>query len=141
MQTRRWVNQSQPQTLVIATFLLYAGVVFVLLGSNNAVGLGVAIVGDAFKNANAARQIENFGRLFIAVGGAGAGYLIANEKKVGYLLGLVVAALPLVTKLLIMVRFHVGLFDFDLVNVLFEVALVALIVHPQSRSYVRLWFK
>ena len=141
MQTRRWVNQSQPQTLVIATFLLYAGVLFVLLG-NNATYIGQAVFGfDSLDAARRASQLENVAQVFIAVGGAGAGYLIANEKRIGYFLGIAVAALPLVAKLLLMVRFSVGLFDFNLVSVIFEVALLALILHPQSRSYVRLWFK
>ena len=51
------------------------------------------------------------------------------------------AALPLVADLIIMVRYHVSPFDFDLVTLLFQVALLALILHAQSRSYVRLWFK
>ncbi len=133
MQTRRWVNQSQPQTLVIATFLLYFGAVFVVLG--NGPQLGAAIGGS---NANA---IENLARVFVAVGGVYAGYAIANEQKLGYYIGIAVAALPLVAKVLIMVRYHVGPFDFDLVNLLFEVALLALILHTQSRNYVRIWFK
>ncbi len=133
MQTRRWVNQSQPQTLQIAVFLLYFGAVWVLLGSGPQVGVAV---GGA--NANA---IENFARLFIAVGGVYAGYAISNEQKLGYYVGIAVAALPLVAKIVIMVRYSVGLFDFDLVNLLFEIALLALILHTQSRNYVRIWFK
>lgn len=140
MQTRRWTNQSLPQTLQIAVFLLYAGVVFVFLGSSKT-GIGLAIAGNSFSSIDTANQIENIAQLFIAVGGAFAGYFIANEKKNGYFVGLGVAALPLLAKLLIMVRFSIGLFDFDLVGLMFEIAMFALLVHPQSRSYVKLWFK
>ena len=141
MQTRRWVNQSQPQTLVIATYLLYFNVVFVLLG-NNSTGIGQAVAGvDSLQQLHRANNIENFAQLFLAVGGAGAAYLMANEKKVGYYLAIAVAALPLVAKVLLMVRFHIGLFDFSLVTLAFEIALMALILHTQSRNYVRLWFK
>lgn len=143
MQTRRWVNQSQPQTLVIATFLLYFNVVFVLLDRGSySIGIGPAIAGiNSVAQLDRAQNIENFAQLFIAVGGAGAAYLIANEKKIGYYLGVAVAALPLIAKLLLMIRFHVGLFDFPLTTLAYEIALLALILHTQSRNYVRLWFK
>ena len=37
METRRWINQSQPQTLYIAVFLLYINAAFTLLfGLNDA---------------------------------------------------------------------------------------------------------
>lgn len=134
VQTRRWVNQSQPQTLVIATFLLYAGVVFVVLGNG-------PHVGPAFGSASNADLLENLGRLFVAVGGAGAGYLIAQEKRVGYYLGIAVAALPLVAKLVFCFRFQISPLSLDLVEWLFDIAVFALIVHTQSRNYVRLWFK
>jgi hypothetical protein len=141
VQTRRWVNQSQPQTLVIATYLLYFNVVFVLLGDNDT-GIGPAIAGlNTLDQLHRANTIENIAQLFLAVGGAGAAYLLANEKKIGYYLAIAVAALPLVAKLLLMVRFKVGLFDFPLVTLAFEIALLALILHTQSRNYVRLWFK
>jgi hypothetical protein len=130
VQTRRWVNQSQPQTLVIATFLLYFNVVWVILGSHTNVGAAL--------NSTSA---ENLARLFVAVGGVAAGYLISNEKRVGYFLGIAVAALPLVADLVIIARYHVNPLDFDLVTLLFQIALLALILHTQSRNYVRLWFK
>ncbi len=127
------MNQSQPQTLQISVFLLYFGAVWVVLGSSPE--LGAAIGG-----ANA-QTIDNFARLFVAVGGVYAGYAISNEQKLGWFVGIAVAVLPLVAKVLIMIKYHVGLFDFDLVNLLFEIALVALILHTQSRNYVRIWFK
>ena len=130
MQTRRWVNQSQPQTLFFSTILLYFNVVWVILGSRTNVGA-------ALNSASA----ENLARLFIAVGGAAAGYLISNEKKVGYYLGVAVAALPLLADVAVMARYHVSPFDFDLVTLLFQIAQLALILHVQSRNYVRLWFK
>jgi hypothetical protein len=135
VQTRRWVNQSQPQTLVIATFLLYAGVVFIILGSGTGLGFAIANTIDG------ANSIENLARLFVAVGGAFAGYQIAQEKKIGYYLGIAVAGLPLAAKLIAVLRDRIDFVDLDLVNLLFEIALLALILHTQSRSYVRLWFK
>ncbi|HVE94572.1 MAG TPA: hypothetical protein VNB24_06595 [Acidimicrobiales bacterium] len=137
MQTRRWTNQGLPQMLQIAVFLLYFGAFWAVLG--NSAPLGFALDGQSFTGTG--RTIDQFTRLFVVVGSAAGGYLISNERKLGYTLGVAVAALPLVAYLLIMVRFRVSPFSFDLVGVLFDVALFALLVHPQSRSYVRLWFK
>jgi hypothetical protein len=36
---------------------------------------------------------------------------------------------------------HASLLSGGLINLLFEVALVALLLHPQSRDYQRIWFK
>jgi len=146
VQTRRWVNQSQPQTLFFSTILLYFNVVWVILKLDSASGLlGVAIDGSKQGGqlfvGDLGSTINNFTRLFIAVGGAAAGYLISNEKKYGYYLGVAVAALPLVAEAIIVVRFAYSPFNFDLVTLLFQVAQLALILHTQSRNYVRLWFK
>jgi hypothetical protein len=72
-----------------------------------------------------------FGLLLVAevVGGLG----IANERKVGYWLAVVIAVLPL-----IFVVLNPG--AASLLSLIFEIALVALLLHPQSRSYKRTWF-
>ena len=143
VQTRRWTNQGLPQMLQIAVFLLYFGAFWAVLG--NAAQLGLAIdgrkVGDFLAYGETGQRIDQFVRLFTVVGSAVAGYFISNEKKLGYTLGVVVAALPLVATALIVLRFQYSPFNFDLVGLLFDIALFALLVHPQSRSYVRLWFK
>jgi hypothetical protein len=106
METRRWTNPSQPQTLQIAVFLLYINAVLDIL----------------------------FGALFslqgvlMAAGGVAAGFGIANEKRWGYALGLVVAVLRVI------------FYGFGVINLMFEIALVALLLHPQSREYQRIWF-
>ena len=52
-----------------------------------------------------------------------------------------VAALPLVAKLIFCFRYQVSPLRLDLVEWIFDIAVFALLVHVQSRSYVRLWFK
>jgi len=120
MESRRWTNKAQPQTLQIAVFLLYA----------NAVFLGLDLL-----------RAGAFPPLFIlAIAGlVGAGYGIANEQKWGYLLGLLMAFSPFLLR-----WYYLGfryVFAAGLLSLMFEVALVALIVHPQSRDYQRIWFK
>ena len=115
MEQRRWVNQTQPQTLQIAVFLLYFnGIITLLFG-----GL-----------------FAPYGLVIIA-GSVGAGYGIANEHKWGYYLGVGMALLPFALVVATRRSFLSG----GIINLLFEVALVALLLHPQSRDYQRIWFK
>ncbi len=116
---RRWTNPSQPQTLQIAVFLLYLDAAF---GALNMVLAGFPLLA-----------------IVIGGGGAAAGYGIANEKKWGYVLGLVMAFLPFVLRVLI--GGADALFATNVLSLMFEIALVALLVHPQSRDYQRVWFK
>ena len=112
MESRRWVNQTQPQTLQIAVFLLYFNAVFLVIFGGLFVVLGLVWI----------------------VGSVAAGYAIANEHKWGYLLGVAAALFPFA--LLILNRSTP-----NLLTLLFEIALVALLLHPQSRDYQRIWFK
>ena len=67
--------------------------------------------------------------------GPGRGRLgIANEKKWGYWLGVALAVLWWCSRL---VTSRSG----SIVNLLFYGALVALLLHPQSRAYRRTWFR
>ena len=74
-----------------------------------------------------------FGLLFLA-GGIAGGLGIAQEKRWGYGVALAVALLPFV----LLVRYGFG--SESLIGLLFDVALVALLLHPQSREYQRIWF-
>ncbi|MDQ1393690.1 MAG: hypothetical protein QOF30_2667 [Acidimicrobiaceae bacterium] len=115
MPANRWIDTTQPQTLMIAVIILYMNAAFGLLFG----GLTNPIL------------------LAISVGGIGAGYGIANEKKWGYGLGITMAVLPFVLRLVVL---HNPLAT-NLVTLMFEIALVALLLHPQSREYQRIWFK
>jgi hypothetical protein len=112
MAMRQWTNPSQPQTLQVAVFLLYINAVFgVLFG-----GLG-SIYG-----------------LMIVAGGVAGGLGIAQEKRWGYGVALAVALLPFV--LIIAGKALVT----GVIGLMFDIALVALLLHPQSREYQRIWF-
>jgi hypothetical protein len=111
MEARRWTNPSQPQTLQIAVFLFYINAFFAVLG------FGVL-------------------SLLVAAGDIGSGFGIANERRWGYNLGLAMAFLPFALTLL----YGGGLIGTDLVTLAFEIALIALLLHPQSRDYQRIWF-
>ncbi len=112
---QRFFDPSQPQTLQIATFLLYLDAAFAFLGGL-ANGIG----------------------LLVAAAYAGGAYGMANGKKWGYGLALGVAVLQLV--LLMSAGSIDQLLRAHTIQVMFAVALVALLLHPQSREYQRIWF-
>jgi hypothetical protein len=121
METRRWTNPGQPQTLQIAVFLLYIDAVFgVLFGA-----------------------VVNPIGLLLVVGAVVGGFGIANEKKWGYWVAVATAAanlalfVPLILGDGLSAIFDIGL----LINLVFPVALFALLLHPMSRDYQRVWFR
>ena len=113
MPSNRWVDRTQPQTLMMATVLMYVNAALDLLLSIGA----FSVIG-----------------LFLIVGQVGAGWGIANEKKWGYWLGVALAILLVVFTVL-----HLSFGS--IVSLLFYAALLALLLHPQSRSYRRTWFR
>ena len=113
METRRWTNPSQPQTLYIATFLLYFDAVFTLLFSGfNPIALA------------------------LVAGSVAGGFGIANEHRWGYLVALVVATIGLLFFVVLPLVGHLGLIfsPVVLLNAVFPVALFALLVHPRAAS-------
>jgi hypothetical protein len=123
MERRRWLNQSQPQTLVIACFLLYFNAILTLL-----VELGTSF--------NAVRDID----LLAVLAGAAGAYGIANERRWGYYLAIGVAFLPFVFGA-IYNKNHNPFGGQQPLTLVFEIALVALLLHTQSREYEKVWFK
>ena len=110
---QRFFDPSQPQTLQIATILLYLDAVFALLA------------------------LGSISLLFAGAYG-GAAYGMANGKKWGYGLGIGVAVLRLLflfggSSVDIVLRVHT-------IELMFAVALLALLLHPQSREYQKIWY-
>ncbi|HEX2849601.1 MAG TPA: hypothetical protein VHN98_03575 [Acidimicrobiales bacterium] len=120
MQTRRWINQSQPQTLVIAVMLMYFDAGFLaLLGGGLFSPIGIVLI----------------------AGYVAAGYFISNERKWGYYLGLAIAVLGLLPFVLAILGGSSILGGGMAIGLLFAVAKFALLVHPMSREYVKVWFR
>jgi hypothetical protein len=115
----QWLNRGHPQTLLMATVLLYVeGVLTVLrwgaILDARSLPIGVAML----------------------VGGFG----VANDKKWGYGLAPVAAALN-VAVILYIWQWHAFSDISVLLDLMFDGALVALLLHPMSRSYQRIWFR
>ena len=114
----KWVNQFQPQTLYMATILCYIDAVFgFIFPFGTSLLAAYAIVA------------------LLALGGFG----IANEKKWGYAVA-VTGALLQVIMLFAVLGLSV-LTSTAIISLLFDGALVALLLHPMSREYQRIWFK
>jgi hypothetical protein len=95
-----------------ATILLYINAVLDLLGGLGGFGLGIVLV----------------------VGQVAAGLGIANEKKWGYWLGVALTAL-------IVVWLIYNFVFVAILSLIFYIALLALLLHPMSRSYRKTWFR
>lgn len=118
---QRWTNPSHPQTLQIAVFLLYASAVFSVLYGTVFTPLG----------------------FLIAAGTVFGGLGIANDKRWGYNLALVISVLGLLPFVILAASDGVTelLDPFVLIAMVFPVARFALLVHPMSREYQRIWFE
>ncbi len=117
MLPKRWFDPSQPQTLQIAVILEYlnAGlaILFLLLGME-------AIIPAL---------------LLIAEGVGATG--IANENRWGYNLSIGASVGYLAISVLLSFALGAGL---NILGLILSVALVALLVHPMSRSYQQTYF-
>jgi hypothetical protein len=117
---RKFLNQAQPQTLVLGTLLLYINAAFGLL-FGGIVGAGLLL------------------GLATIVGMAIGGYGIANEWKWAYAVGVTAAVIQLIV---LLAYFGASVIEFPvIITLLFDGALVGLLLHPESRSYQRIWFK
>jgi len=129
MSQRRWYNPNVPQTLAIAQFLLYIDAFFLLLGALFGGGLGlVGVIA-----------------LVAYVYGA---YGIANEQKRGYQVAVFASFLPLILRVIVAQFGRDGIFSElsfivfagNPINVIFEYALIGLLLHPMSRNHQKIWF-
>jgi hypothetical protein len=113
---RRWIDPRQPQTLQIATFILYFYAVIALIG---------ALFGQAVY-------------ALPALAGAAGAFGMANEKRWGYQLAVLAASVRLLLPIVLY-----GLTDIlrsNPIGFMMSAAIVALLLHPQSRDYQRIWY-
>jgi len=136
LDRRKWLDRMQPQTLQIATWLLYINGFFALVELVD--GGGVL---------HYFRVRYAYGLIFgLAIVGAYVlgGFLMANERKLGWRIAVGASASPFVltyiayTQIGASLRFRI--FGGSLVSFAFDVAVLALLLHPQSREHQRIWY-
>jgi len=120
MDLQRWFNQSQPQTLWLAQILLYTTAAFELISGISSGGFALL-------------------QLLLIGGQVYAAYGIANGRKLAYRIGIVFAFLPIALQIALFA--FTRAFGLNIFSLLFEVALIAALLHPQSREYQRIWFR
>lgn len=141
LDSRKWFDRMFPQTLAIATWLLYIDGAFALLrflDRTDMVGF-LRATGGFYSLFALASTLS-----YIA-----AGFLMANGKLLGWYLGIFASFSPMISRFLIAgawsdtvdytLRWRIT--GNDTVGFLFEAALVALLLHSMSRTHVRRWFR
>jgi hypothetical protein len=114
---RRWFPAHQPQTLQFAVGLLYW---------NALLGLIVGLITGG---------LGRLALLLLLVADFAGAFGIANERKWGYYVAVAAAVLYLVLVAL------GAILGGGILNLVFQIALVALLLHPMSRNYYKRWFR
>ena len=142
LDPRKWIDRMHPQTLGIATWLLYLDGVFATLGFLDKT--------NEFGSLRVIGPITGLVGLVSCICFFLGGFLMANGKLLGWYLGIAASFSPLLARFIISVHqqnigYTISLIDRitggDLVGFMFEAALVVLLLHPMSRSYARIWLR
>lgn len=113
----RWIDHTQPQTLQGAVLFSYLNAALALVYT--------LILGQS-----------PFLIVFVLL--AAAAFGIANDRRLAYWAGVVLACAYLLGVLALLITG--GGFG-GILNLLFAGVLIALLLHPESRHYERIWFK
>ena len=138
LDPRKWFDRMQPQTMQIATWLLYLNGFFALIGfMDKSDWIGFARVDKG--------ALGSLIGLVVVASFIAGGYLMANDRRIGYRLALVAAFSPFILRIWILWSYPGwGAIDKitgnDTIGFIFEAALCALLLHPQSREHQRLWY-
>lgn len=143
LDPKRWFDRMFPQTLQIATWLLYLNGFFALLAwfdNRDEIGYlrGVNVLGALFG-------------LITIVAYAAGGFLMANGLRLGYRIAIFAAISPFIINIWAYWDFgklpgtNVGLSDFifgnSVFNFIFNAALVALLLHRHSANHAKIWLR
>jgi len=138
LDPRKWFDRMQPQTMQIATWLLYLNGFFALIGfMDKSDWIGFARVDKG--------ALGSLIGLVVVASFIAGGYLMANDRKIGYRLALVAAFSPFALRVWLLWSNSVWspidkITGNDTIGFIFEAALCALLLHPQSREHQRLWY-
>jgi len=138
LDPRKWFDRMQPQTMQIATWLLYLNGFFALIGfMDKSDWTGIARIEKG--------ALGSLVGLIAVASFIAGGYLMANDRRIGYRLALVAAFSPFILRIWILWSYPGwGAIDKitgnDTIGFIFEAALCALLLHPQSREHQRLWY-
>lgn len=135
---KKWFDRFQPQTLQIATWLLYINAFFALVDWLGTTGwIGVARVREG--------ALGTLIGLAIVVAYTAGGFLMANDRKWGWRIAIAAAFSPFLLRFWVLRDANISLIDKltgqRVLSFIFDVALCALLLHPQSREHQRVWYR
>lgn len=125
MSTRQWVNSRQPQTLYLAQILMYI---------QGGMDLLFMLLAGRLVNITLFELLVSVGKLVAAFG-------IANSMRWAYRLGVAAAAAPVALRAVAVFGGGVGQLWVQPISLLFDIALLALLLHRHSRSHQKHWFR
>ena len=138
LNPRKWFDRLQPQTMQIATWLLYLNGFFALISfMDKRDWIGYARVDKG--------ALGSLVGIIVLASFIGGGFLMANDRKIGYKLAIVAAFSPFVLRIWILWSYSGftaldKITGKDTIGFIFEAALCALLVHPQSREHQRVGY-
>jgi hypothetical protein len=138
LNPRKWFDRLQPQTMQIATWLLYLNGFFALISfMDQRDWIGYARVDKG--------ALGSLVGIIVLASFIGGGFLMANDRKIGYKLALIAAFSPFVLRIWILWSYPGftvldKITGKDTIGFIFEAALCALLLHPQSREHQRVWY-
>ena len=125
--------------------LLYANAafsLFTLIGiplGGSAYVLAPLLLSDPVRDLSTTNAVQTLAVLVGLAAYAFGGLGIANGQKIGWKVGVVVAAGALLLPVLALARgFNLG--STYIISFIFDGALLVALLHPQSREYQRIWF-
>ncbi len=124
MSEKHWINKSQPQTLMIAIILSYVNAVFAVLslfsGVNSLPFSALALI------------------LIVPLAQGGAAIGMANDSKIAWRIAIVLAVS--VFALIGYIALMYSVIATNIIGVIFDVAMLVLLIHDHTRKYVNVWF-
>ena len=143
LDPRRWFDRMQPQTLQIATWLLYLNGFFLLIDVvDNSDYLGYFRVQYGWG--------LPLGVAVVVLHAAG-GWLMANDRKLGWKLAVAASFTPFVLRFIAYsdierqlngsISLYRKLTGGSTLSAIFEVALCAPLLHPHSRQHQKIWYR
>ena len=137
LDPRRWFDRMAPQTLQIATWLLYLNGFFDLIAVIDSTGylgfLRFRYTGGIFLG------------LALVAASVGGAWLMANDRRIGYRMAIGAAFAPFALRYLayhdVPASFYDKITGGSTLTLIFEAALCALLLHPQSRQHQKVWYK
>jgi hypothetical protein len=125
-----WINNRQPQTLYLSQLLLYFGAVSALIFGSTGVGV--------FESGLLRLLLQ----LLLTFGAAAGAFGIANEARWGYRLGVAAAVAPFAVRIGFWQQFGLSeALQWNTLGLIFDIAILALLLHRDSAEYQRIYFR